>query len=109
VLRKSYERLSGHSVLFLEDYELRFDFGPQAKIGFNAGGELAIGLSRNFDFSIDCRYFYCSKASVKIQLSLIEDTGYITPIDLAPEKIPTDLLSINPSFFRVNLGIKYKF
>jgi len=101
--------LGGHSVLFGEEYRLRFDFGPQAKIGFDLGGELDVGLSKNFGLILDGRYFLFPKVSVDIKLDLVENTGYVRPIDLAEERIPTDLLSINASLLRINLGLKYKF
>jgi hypothetical protein len=100
------EQVSGQTKLVIKDYKLGAEFGT-TKLGFNAGGEFDIDLILNTTLYLDVRYFYCSKLHAK--LNLISDPIITEPLNQLEKEMNLESLAFNPSFFRINLGLKIVF
>ncbi len=102
----------GHSVLFLENYELKAATEPTVRLGFNVGGELAVDLGPSVGLSIDGRYFHAASTNVDIQLTDILNLDEIIVregLQDLQEQMSPGPVEIEPSFFRLSFGLKFRF
>jgi hypothetical protein len=94
--------------LYRRTLRMIYAFGPDTVHGLNAGGEMAYTFMRSVILAVDVRYFYFPRRD--LQLSIVDD-----PI-LSPETvqgiedvIQPGTLRVDPSFFRVNLILRFRF
>jgi hypothetical protein len=90
-----------------ETYQYKFNFGPLNKLGLNLGLEFNLVLYSRFCFVMDLRYYSCPKTTLGLD---IINEGLI-PDDFNQIKATMNLhdITIDPSFYRVNVGLKYLF
>jgi len=105
----AYSKYWWDSPWFLGDsFNYKFKIGPIQSLGLNIGAELNWVLWSNMCFVLDVRYFACPSATEPIK---IVDEGLATtpPFDEIKATMNLQDLTINPSFYRINLGLKYLF
>ncbi|MGD2294784.1 MAG: hypothetical protein PVF22_02995 [Candidatus Aminicenantes bacterium] len=102
--------LGGHSVLFSEHHRLEFSMGPEKKIGFNIGLEIAFSLHKNIHLLLNFRHFIFAKSSLDIHLirilnldEIIMQTDTLEQMEQNMNLLP---LEFGLSFPRVSLGLK---
>lgn len=99
--------LGAQSVLLGETYQLRYTFGREYKWGLNGGAELGFLIYSNIVITLDVRYFYCAEVSLPIQ---VQDDGLTSdPIEVVRTNMNLGEISVNPSFLRLNVGVKFLF
>jgi opacity protein-like surface antigen len=96
-------------------FDVKYKIGTIDKLGLNLGAEFDWVLFSNMCFVLDVRYFACP--SQTRQMTIINE-GLVTPPSPSFDEITFDEikatmnlqnLTINPSFYRINLGLKYLF
>lgn len=96
-------------------FDVKYKIGTIDKLGFNLGAELSLVLWSNMCFVLDARYFACPSETKP--MTLINE-GLVTPPSPAFDEIPfseveatmnLQELTVNPSFYRLNIGLKYLF
>jgi len=96
-------------------FDVKYKIGTIDKLGFNLGAELNWVLFSNMCFVLDARYFGCP--SETRQMEIINE-GLVTRPSPAFQEILFERikelmnlqdLTINPSFYRINIGLKYLF
>jgi opacity protein-like surface antigen len=96
-------------------FDVKCKIGATEKLGLNIGAELSWVLFSNMCFVLDARYFACPSSTLPMD---IIDEGLVTPPPPPYEEIAFNEIratmnlkeiTINPSFYRINLGLKYLF
>jgi hypothetical protein len=96
-------------------FDVKYKIGTIEKLGLNLGAELNWVLFSNMCFVLDARYFGCP--SQTRTMTLINE-GLVTAPSPAFDEILFEKvkelmnlhdLTINPSFYRINIGLKYLF
>jgi len=111
-----------YSYYWLEDgwfwgrtFNVKTEIGTINKLGLNLGAELNWVLWSNMCFVLDARYFACPSSTLPLK---IIDEGLVTPLpppfeEITFEEVEATMnlqdITVNPSFFRLNLGFKYLF
>ncbi len=90
-----------------ETYQMKFKFGPINKLGLNIGAELNWVLFSNVSLAIDMRFYGTSKESPALQIQRNEMLS--DSIDEVRKTMNLHGIEINPSFYRVHVGLKYLF
>ena len=80
---------------------------PQSHYGFNAGVEAAYEVMRHVILALDLRYF--GGPSEEVQLHIVDDPIYPIPGAEIEQAIGLGSISVNPSFFRAGLAIRFVF
>jgi len=88
-------------------YRMVVDFGPETKYGLNAGIEAAYEATRHVIFALDLRWFGAPKAD--LALHVVEDEIITVPIEEIESRIGLGTLSVNPSYIRAGLAIRFIF
>lgn len=94
-------------LLNIKTYQLVYDLGTRTTYGFNLGGELAFTVLRIMVLSLDVRYYFSPKAD--FSMSIREDAGLTDPIGPIEDALNLQPLSVDPSYLRLCLGIRFKF
>jgi hypothetical protein len=96
-------------------FDVKCDIGTIDKLGLNLGAELNWVLFSNMCFVLDARYFASAKETLRMN---IVDEGLITPppppfAEITYEEVKETMnlkdIVIDPSFYRINIGLKYLF
>ncbi len=96
-------------------FDVKYKVGTINKLGLNLGAEFNWVLFSNMCFTLDARYFACPSQTKQME---IINEGLVTPPSPAFDEIPFEEirdtmnlqdLTIRPSFYRINLGLKYLF
>src|SRR4030043_2308364 len=96
-------------------FDVKCKIGATEKLGLNIGAELSWVLFSNMCFVLDTRYFACPSSTLPMD---IIDEGLVPPPPPPYEEIAFNEIratmnlkeiTINPSFYRINLGLKYLF
>ncbi len=90
-----------------ETYQMKFKFGPMNKLGLNIGAELNWVLFSNVSLALDMRFYGCSKESPPLEIrpnEMLSDS-----IGEVRETMNLGKIEVNPSFYRVHVGLKYLF
>ncbi|HUU37387.1 MAG TPA: hypothetical protein VMW46_04185 [Candidatus Desulfaltia sp.] len=96
-------------------FNVKAKIGTIDKLGLNLGAEFNWVLWSNMCFVLDARYFACPSSTLPMK---IIDEGLVTPppppfaeipFDEVKETMNLQEITINPSFYRINLGLKYLF
>ncbi len=88
-------------------YSLVVDFGPQSKLGLNAGVEAAYEAFRHVILAVDLRWF--GAPVTDLQMHVVEDPIIIVPIDRIESTTGLGSLRVNPSYIRAGLAIRFVF
>jgi hypothetical protein len=104
----AYSRYWWESPWFLGDtFNYKFKLGPINSLGLNMGGEFSLVLFSNMCIVMDARYF--GAPSKTLGMAIIDEGLAPDPFDQIRTTMNLQDISINPSFYRVNLGLKYLF
>ncbi len=90
-----------------ETFQLKFDFGPIYRPGANVGAEFNWLLFHNVAFTADGRFFACSET--KTDLGLLPNKMLTDPLSEVKKTMNIGQVKVNPTFYRLNLGLKYLF
>jgi hypothetical protein len=90
-----------------ETNQLKIKFGPLQKIGANLGLEFNWVLFSNVSFVSDFRYYACSKTS--LALDILPNEMLTDPLTGIKQTMNLGEIEVNPSSYRLNLGLKYLF
>jgi hypothetical protein len=91
-----------------ETYQMKFKLGPINKLGLNIGAELNWVLFSNVCLAIDMRYYGASKESPSLEIQPNEILSE-PPFDEVRKTMNLGKIEVNPSFYRVHVGLKYLF
>jgi hypothetical protein len=94
-------------LLYIKTYQLVYDLETKTTYGFNLGGELAFTVFRIMVLSLDARYHFSPKAD--FQMRIREDAGLTDPIGPIEDALNLGTVSVDPSYLRFCLGIRFKF
>jgi hypothetical protein len=105
----AYSKYWWDSPWFLGDtYNVKFKFGPIKSLGLNLGAELNWVLFSNMCFVLEGRYFDCPSSTLPMNI-INEGLATAPPFDVIKPTMNLQKLTVNPSFYRINLGLKYLF
>jgi hypothetical protein len=90
-----------------ETYQIKYKLGPLQKLGTNLGLELNWVFFGNVSFVSDLRYYGCSKSS--LPLDVLPNEMLTDPLAQVKQLMNLGEIEVNPSFYRLNLGLKYLF
>jgi hypothetical protein len=90
-----------------ETFQLKIAFGPIHRLGLNAGAEFNWLLFHNVCFTADARFFASPEAEVS--LDVLPNEMLTDPIDQVKKTMDIGRIKVNPTFYRINLGLKYLF
>lgn len=99
--------VDGQYQLTCGTYHMVVEFGPQTKYGMNAGIEAAYEAFRHVILAFDVRWYGSPKSDVPMHV--VEDVVITRPIDEIEATIGLGTLSVNPSYFRAGLAIRFIF
>jgi len=88
-------------------YRMIVAFGPQTKYGMNVGVEAAYEAFRHVILAVDLRWYGAAKA--ELPLHIVEDAIITVPLDQIEQAIGLGSLSINPSYVRAGLALRFVF
>ncbi len=88
-------------------YRMVVAFGPQTKYGMNVGVEAAYEALRHIILALDLRWY--GAPAVDLQMHIVEDPIITVPIDQIEQTIGLGSLSVNPSYIRAGLAIRFIF
>lgn len=117
----NFEGQAGHigytyfDLAFVEDqyqltggtYRMVVAFGPQTKYGVNVGVEAAYEAFRRVILAFDLRWYGVAKTD--LPLRIVENQIYEVPVGDIASTIGLGSLSINPSYIRAGLAIRFVF
>jgi hypothetical protein len=90
-----------------ETFQLKFKLGPFNRLGMNLGGEFNWVIFSTVAFVADARFYSTSEA--KVPIDILANEMLDQPISETKATMKLGEVGLNPSFFRVNLGLKYLF
>ena len=90
-----------------ETYQLKVKLGPFQKLGLNLGGEFNWIVFSTVAVVADVRFFSCPEA--KVPLNVEPNEMLTTPLAQVKATMNLGSVQIDPTFYRVNLGLKYLF
>jgi hypothetical protein len=90
-----------------ETYQIPYNWDIVNKLGFNVGADFTLVITSNLCATMDLRAFFCPKYRVPLE---IEGNWQLY---LSLEEIKTVMqlgdIAVNPSFYRLDIGLKYLF
>ncbi|HEX2696052.1 MAG TPA: hypothetical protein VHP61_09875 [Acidobacteriota bacterium] len=94
-------------LLYIQTFQLAYEFGPQSRVGFNLGAEVAFHLSGTISLVGEYRYFKSGEAETPLRLTpadILTD-----PVEEVASTMNLGSLKVNPSFSRLSAGVKFIF
>ena len=88
-------------------YHMVASFGPQTKYGVNIGVEAAYEATRNIIVALDLRWYGAARSD--LQMHLVEDDLITQPLDEIEAAIGLGTISVNPSYIRAGLALRFVF
>lgn len=88
-------------------FKMVASFGPQTKYGLNAGIEAAYEAFQHVVLAFDVRWYVAPKSD--LPLHIVEDEVITKPINEIETTIGLGTLSVNPSYFRAGLAVRFVF
>jgi hypothetical protein len=88
-------------------YRMVVEFGPQTKYGMNVGVEAAYEAFSHVILALDLRWYGAAKTD--LPLSIVADDIITVPLDEIEQTIGLGGLSVNPSYIRAGLAIRFVF
>ena len=90
-----------------ETYQIPYKFGVVNKLGFNVGADFSMALISNLCMTLDARVFYGPKYRVPLKLESNWQLGLT--LDEITATMHLGDIAVNPSFYRLDIGLKYLF
>lgn len=88
-------------------FRMVVDFGPESRFGINAGVEAAYEAFRHVILAVDLRWYGAPKTDMP--LHVVEDPIITVPIEQIESTIGLGHLSVNPSYIRAGLALRFVF
>ncbi|OGD14029.1 MAG: hypothetical protein A2V76_00135 [Candidatus Aminicenantes bacterium RBG_16_63_14] len=88
-------------------YQMVVEFGPRTKYGMNVGIEAAYEAFRHVILAVDLRWYGAPKSA--LQMHVVEDAVITHPIEEIEATIGLGTLSVNSSFIRAGLAVRFIF
>jgi opacity protein-like surface antigen len=93
--------------LYIQTFQLAYEFGPQSRVGFNLGAEAAFRISPLISLVGEFRYFKSGGAETPLRLTPTDILA--DPIENVTSTMNLGSLKVDPSFARFSAGIKFSF
>jgi len=90
-----------------ETYQIPYKFGVVNKLGFNVGADFSLAIISNLCATLDVRAFYGPKYRVPLDLEGNWQLGLT--LDEIKATMHLGNIAVNPSFYRLDIGLKYLF
>ncbi len=101
--------LGGHAVLFTELYQMSLATETADTLGFDLGGDVSVALGPKVAVFADGRYFYGPKTGAPIHLgSFASDNVVTVPIDRVETFLALPPVELDPRYFRLLFGVKWR-
>lgn len=101
--------LGGHAVLFTDLYEMSYSTATADVLGFNAGGGVDFALGSHAAVFVDGRLFWGPRTEAEVSLDEIVSNSIPTvTVSSIDSYLGLPPLSIDPSFFRILFGVKFR-
>ena len=88
-------------------YRMIVEFGPQTKYGMNVGVEAAYEAFSHVILALDLRWYGAAKTM--LPLHVVADDIITVPLDQIEQTIGLGGLSVNPSYIRAGLALRFVF
>jgi len=90
-----------------ETYQIPYNFGVVNKLGFNVGADFTLAITSNLCATLDIRAFFGPKYRVPLEI----EGNWQLYLSLEEIKATMQLgdIAVNPSFYRLDIGLKYLF
>jgi len=88
-------------------YHMVVEFGPATELGMNVGAEFAYEAFRNIILAVDLRWFGAPKTGM--QMHVVDDPLITVPLSEIESTIGLGKLSVNPSYMRAGLALRFVF
>lgn len=101
--------LGGHAVLFTELYEMSYSTATTDALGFNVGGNVDFALGPHAAIFVDGRFLWAPRTEAEVSLTEIVSENVVTvPVSQIDGYLDLPPISIDPSYFRVLFGVKFR-
>jgi hypothetical protein len=90
-----------------ETYQIPYKFGVVNKLGFNAGADFSLVITGNLCLTLDMRAFIGPK--YEVPLDIVGDWQLYSPVEEIKAIMQLGDISVSPSFYRLDIGLKYLF
>ena len=101
--------LGGHAVLFTELSEMSYETATADALGFNLGASLDVSLGSHAAVFVDGRFLWAPGTEVDVSLKEIISENVVTvPLSQIQDYLELPPIEIDPSFFRVLFGVKFR-
>jgi hypothetical protein len=101
--------LGGHAVLFVEHYPMAYALETTDVFGFNVGGGVDFALGSRAAIYVDGRLLWAPSTEATVSVTEVLSTPVPTvPIAQIDEYLDLPPMSIDPTFFRILAGVKFR-
>jgi len=101
--------LGGHAVLFTELSEMSYEMATADALGFDLGASLDVSLGSHAAVFVDGRFLWAPPTEVDVSLKEIISENVVTvPLSQIQDYLELPPIEIDPSFFRVLFGVKFR-
>jgi hypothetical protein len=101
--------LGGHAVLFTEYYPMAYETATTDSFGFNVGGSIDFALGSHAAIFADGRLLWAPSTEAPLTLTEVLSTPVPTvPVSQIDSFLDLPPMSIDPAFFRVLFGVKFR-
>jgi len=101
--------LGGHAVLFTELSEMSYETATADALGFNLGASLDVSLGSHAAVFVDGRFLWAPPTEVDLSLKeMISENVVTVPLSQIQDYLELPPIEIDPSFFRVLFGVKFR-
>jgi hypothetical protein len=101
--------LGGHAVLFTELYEMSYSTSTADALGFNVGGNVDFALGSRAAIFVDGRFLWAPRTEAEVTVTEIVSENVVdVPVAQIDGYLGLSPISIDPGFFRVLFGVKFR-
>lgn len=101
--------LGGHAVLFTELFEMAYSTATAGALGFNVGGNADFALGSRAAIFVDVRLLWAPRTEAEVTLTEVVSENVVSvPVSQIDRYLGLPPISIDPGFFRVLLGVKFR-
>jgi hypothetical protein len=101
--------LGGHAVLFTELYQMSYSTESADALGFNVGGSVDFALGAHAAVFADGRFFWAPSTEAELTLDeIVSDSIPSVTVSQIDNYLGLPPISIDPSFFRILVGVKVR-
>ena len=101
--------LGGHAVLFTELFEMSYSTATADTLGFNVGGNVDFSLGSHAAVFVDGRFLWAPRTEAAVSLTeIVSEYVVSVPVSQIQDYLELPPIEIDPSFFRVLFGVKFR-